>query len=46
MIFRTYTEALEELSSFLADQHEAFTNGAMEDAYDPHDYRIMEIANA
>ena len=46
MIFRTYTEALEELSDFLADQHEAFTNGAMEDAYDPHDYRIMEIQNA
>jgi hypothetical protein len=43
MFFKTYTEALEELSDFLANQHEAYTNGAMEDVYDPHDYRIMEI---
>jgi len=43
MFFKTYTEALEELSDFFADQHEAYTNGAMEDVYDPHDYRIMEI---
>lgn len=43
MLFKTYTEALEELTEFLALNHEAFTNGAVEALYDPHDYRIMEI---
>ena len=43
LLFRTYTEALEELCEFLAEQHEANTNGNMKDVYDPHDYRIMEI---
>ena len=43
MLFKTYTAALEELTDFLAANHEAFTNGAVEDQYDPHDYRIMEI---
>ena len=43
MVFETYTAALEELTDFLAANHEAFTQGAFEDLYDPHDYRIMEI---
>jgi len=43
LLFRTYTEALDELTDFLANQHEAYTMGAMQDIYNPHDYRIMEI---
>jgi hypothetical protein len=43
LTFKTYTAALEELTDFLAANHEAFTNGAVEDQYEPHDYRIMEM---
>jgi hypothetical protein len=42
-IYTTYTEALEALTDFFAQEHEAFVEGNIESMYDINDFRIMEF---
>jgi hypothetical protein len=42
-IYRTYTEALDALTDFLAQEHEAFAEGSIESMYEIDEFRIMEI---
>lgn len=42
-IFMTYTEALDALTDFIAQEHEAFAEGNIESMYDINDFRIMEF---
>jgi hypothetical protein len=45
-IYWTYTEALDELTDFLAQEHEAFAEGNIDSMYDINEFRIMEITDA
>ena len=42
-LFDSYAEANDELSEFLRDSDEAYFNGWIEDRYQWHEYRIVEI---
>jgi len=45
-IFNTYTQALDALTDFLAEEHEAFVEGNIDSMYEADEFRIMEIENA
>jgi hypothetical protein len=42
-IYKTYIEALDALTDFFTQEHEAFAEGNMESMYDIDEFRIMEV---
>jgi hypothetical protein len=42
-IYNTYMDALNALSDFISQEHEAYREGAIDSMYDASEFRIMEI---